>query len=200
MVRLLKPDSGGKPEAAAQNRAHRKTVRELYVSFLKIGSLMFGSGYTMLPLLTHEIVEHRAWVTQGELMDAFSLSQCVPGVIAVNTAAFIGQKRGGWAGAAAAILGVITAPIIAILLVATVLMQFWNSPVMVSVFSGVRVAVAAVITSAVVQLMRANVKSWLGVALCIAGFVIVALLHLSPVFVVLMAVVVGFIVWGVRRK
>ena len=200
MVRLLKPGAGGKPEAAAQNRTHRKTVRELYVSFLKIGSLMFGSGYTMLPLLTHEIVEHRAWVTQDELMDAFSLSQCVPGVIAVNTAAFIGQKRGGWAGAAAAILGVITAPIIAILLVATVLMQFWNSPVMVSVFGGVRVAVAAVITSAVVQLMRANVKSWLGVALCIAGFVIVALLHLSPVFVVLMAVVVGFIVWGVRRK
>ena len=177
-----------------------KAVRELYVSFLKIGALMFGSGYTMLPLLTHEIVEHRAWITQDELMDAFSLSQCIPGVIAVNTAAFIGQKRGGWAGAAAAILGVITVPIIAILLVATVLMQFWNSPAMVSVFNGVRVAVAAVITSAVVQLMRANVKSWLGVALCIAGFVIVAVLHLSPVFVVLMAVVTGFIVWGVRRK
>ena len=79
-------------------------------------------------------------------------------------------------------------------------MQFWNSPVMVSVFGGVRVSVAALNTSAVLQLMRANVKSWLGVALCIAGFVIVALLHLSPVFVVLMAVVVGFIVWGVRRK
>ena len=57
-----------------------KTIWELYVSFLKIGSLMFGSGYTMLPLLTREIVEHRAWVTQDELMDVFALSQCVPGV------------------------------------------------------------------------------------------------------------------------
>ena len=177
-----------------------KTAWELFVSFLKIGALMFGSGYTMLPLLSHEIVEYRGWITEDELMDAYALSQCVPGVIAVNTAAFVGQKRGGWGGAAAAVLGVITVPIAAILLVATVLMQFWNSPVMVSVFSGVRVAVAAVITSAVVQLVRANVKSWLGIALCIAGFVIVALLHLSPVFVVLMAVVVGFIVWGVRRK
>lgn len=160
---------------------------------------MFGSGYTMLPLLSHEIVERRAWATEEDLMDAYSLSQCVPGVIAVNTAAFIGQKRGGWGGAAAAILGVITVPTIAILLVATVLMQFWNSPVMVSVFSGVRVAVAAVIVSAVVRMIRSNVKNWLGVALCIAGFLIIAVLHLSPVFVVLLAVIVGFVLWGVHK-
>lgn len=176
-----------------------KTIWELYVSFLKIGSLMFGSGYTMLPLLTREIVEHRAWVTQDELMDVFALSQCVPGVIGVNTAAFIGQKRGGWRGAAAAVLGVVTAPIIAILLVATVLMQFWNNPVMVSAFNGVRVAVAAVITSAVVSLVRANVKNWLGIGLCIAGFVLIAVLHVSPVFVVLLAFVVGILLWGIRK-
>ena len=176
-----------------------KTAFELYLSFLKIGSLMFGSGYTMLPLLSHEIVEYRGWITEDELMDAYALSQCVPGVIAVNTAAFVGQKRGGWGGAAAAVLGVITVPIVAILLVATVLMQFWNSPTMVNVFNGVRVAVAAVITSAVVQLIRANVKNWLGIALCVVGFVIIALLHLSPVYIVLLAVVVGLVLWGVRK-
>ena len=176
-----------------------KTIWELYISFLKIGSLMFGSGYTMLPLLTREIVEHRAWVTQDELMDVFALSQCVPGVIGVNTAAFIGQKRGGWRGAAAAVLGVITAPIIAILLVATVLMQFWNNPIMVSAFNGVRVAVAAVITSAVVSLVRSNVKNWLGIGLCIVGFVLIAVLHVSPVFVVLLAIVVGVLLWGIRK-
>ena len=176
-----------------------KTAWELFVSFLKIGSLMFGSGYTMLPLLSREIVQHRAWLTEDELMDAYALSQCVPGVIAVNTAAFVGQKRGGWGGALAAVLGVVTVPIIAILLVATVLMQFWTSPVMISAFNGIRVAVAAVITSAVIGLIRANVKNWLGIALCIAGFVIIALLHLSPVFVVLLAVVVGFVLWGVRK-
>ena len=176
-----------------------KTIWELYVSFLKIGSLMFGSGYTMLPLLTREIVEYRAWITQDELMDVFALSQCVPGVIGVNTAAFIGQKRNGWRGAAAAVLGVVTTPIIAILLVATVLMQFWNNPVMVSAFNGVRVAVAAVITSAVVSLVRANVKNWLGIGLCIVGFVLIAVLHVSPVFVVLLAIVVGILLWGIRK-
>ena len=176
-----------------------KTFWALYVSFLKIGALMFGSGYTMLPLLTREIVEHRAWITQEELLEAFALSQCVTGVIAVNTAAFIGQKRGGWGGAAAAILGVMSAPIIAILLVATVLMQFWNNPILISAFNGVRVAVAAVITSAVISLIRSNVKSWLGIALCIAGFVMIAVAHLSPIFVVLMAVAVGLVMWGIRK-
>jgi chromate transporter len=176
-----------------------KIIWELFVSFLKIGSLMFGSGYTMLPLLTREIVEHRAWVTQDELMDSYALAQSVPGVIAVNTAAIVGQKHGGWGGAAAAVLGVIAAPVAAILLVTTVLMQFWNNPVVTHAFNGIRVAVAAVITSAVVGLVRSNVKNWLGIALCLAGFVIVAVLHLSPVFVVLLAVIVGFIVWGVRK-
>ena len=102
-------------------------------------------------------------------------------------------------GAAAAVLGVVTAPIIAILLVATVLMQFWNNPVMVSAFNGVRVAVAAVITSAVVSLVRANVKNWLGIGLCIVGFVLIAVLHVSPVFVVLLAIVVGILLWGIRK-
>jgi len=176
-----------------------KIFWELYLSFLKTGALMFGSGYTMMPLLIHEFVEYRAWVTEDEMMDAFALAQCVPGVIAINTAAFIGQKRGGWGGAAAGVLGIITAPIIAILLVATVLMQFWNSPVMINVFNGVRVAVAAVITSAVITLIRSNVKDWLGIVLCIAGFVIIAFLHLSPVYVVLLAVVVGLVLWGIRR-
>ncbi len=176
-----------------------KTLCELYVSFLKIGALMFGSGYTMLPLLTREIVEHRAWMTQDELMDVFALSQVVPGVIGVNTASFIGQKQAGFRGTLAAVLGVITAPIVAILLVATILMQFWNSPVMVNVFNGVRVAVAAVITSAVISLFRANVKNWLGIGLCLAGFAIIAFLHLSPVFVVLLAVVVGVLLWVVRK-
>ena len=176
-----------------------KTFWELYVSFLKIGSLMFGSGYTMLPLLTREVVEHRAWITQDELMDVFALSQCVPGVIGVNTAVFIGQKRAGWRGAAAAVLGVVTTPILAILLVATVLMRVWNNPVTVSAFNGVRVAVAAVITSAVVSLIRENVKNWLGIGLCVVGFVLIAILHVSPVFVVLLAVVVGVLLWGIRK-
>ncbi len=176
-----------------------KIVLQLYATFLKIGALMFGSGYTMLPLLLREIVDHRAWATEDELMDTYALSQCVPGIIAVNTAAFIGQKHGGWGGAAAAVLGLITSPVVAIILVVTVLMQFWNTAVVADAFNGIRVAVAAVITSAVVRLIRSNVKNWLGIALLAAGFVISAVLHLSPLFVVLVAAVAGFVVWGVRR-
>lgn len=175
-----------------------KNLWELFVSFLKIGSLMFGSGYTMLPLLSHEVVERRGWVTEEEMLDYFALAQCAPGVIAVNTAVFIGQKRGGWAGAAAAIAGVITAPILAILLVAIVLLQFWDNPVVVSAFNGVRVAVAALITTAVIRLFRANVKNWFGVALCVVGFLI-AVFGLSPILVVAVGVVAGLVAGRVRK-
>ena len=199
MVRLLSAAkrSAGEPKNRI-DRPHIKNVWELYVSFLKIGALMFGSGYTMLPLLTREIVEYRCWVTEEEMLDYFALAQCAPGVIAVNTATFIGQKRGGWAGAAAAIAGVITVPILAILLVATVLLQFWNLPIVVSAFNGVRVAVAALITTAVIRLFRANVKNWFGVALCIAGFLI-AVFGLSPILVVAVGVVAGFVAGRVRK-
>ena len=199
MVRLL---SGAKRLAGEPknkiDRSQMNNVWKLYVSFLKIGALMFGSGYTMLPLLTREIVEHRNWVTEEEMLDYFALAQCAPGVIAVNTATFIGQKRGGWAGAAAAIAGVITAPILAILLVATVLLQFWNLPIVVSIFNGVRVAVAALITTAVIRLFRANVKDWFGVALCIAGFLI-AVFGLSPILVVVVGIVAGLVAGRVRK-
>lgn len=178
---------------------HMRNIFQLYLSFFRIGAMMFGSGYTMLPLLIHEIVERRAWASEEELMNAYALSQCVPGIIAVNTAAFIGQKQAGWGGAAAAIFGIISAPVAAIILVVAVLLQFWSSPVVASAFNGIRVAVAAVITSAVVRLIRSNVKNWLGIALCIAGFVIIAVLHLSPIFVVLLAIIVGLILWGVRK-
>lgn len=175
-----------------------KNLWELFVSFLKIGALMFGSGYTMLPLLTREVVERRGWVTEEEMLDYFALAQCAPGVIAVNTATFIGQKRGGWAGAAVAIAGVICAPILAILLVAIVLLQFWDNPVVVNVFNGVRVAVAALITTAVIRLLRANVKNWFGIALCVVGFLI-AVFGLSPIFVVAVGVVAGLVAGRVRK-
>ncbi|HWP22515.1 MAG TPA: chromate transporter [Candidatus Cryosericum sp.] len=180
------------------NRVIVKNLWEIFVSFLKIGSLMFGSGYTMLPLLSHEIVERRGWVTDEEMLDYFALAQCAPGVIAVNTAILIGQKRSGWAGGLSALLGVITAPILAILLVAIVLLQFWDNPVVVSAFNGVRVAVAALIATAVIRLFRANVKNWFGIALCVVGFLI-AVFGLSPILVVAVGVVAGLVAGRMRK-
>ena len=71
---------------------------DLFGTFAKVGVMTFGGGYAMLPILQREVVEHKGWATEEELMDYFAIGQCTPGVIAVNTATFIGQKHRGWLG------------------------------------------------------------------------------------------------------
>ena len=80
---------------------------DLFGTFAKVGVMTFGGGYAMLPILQREVVEHKGWATEEELMDYFAIGQCTPGVIAVNTATFIGQKHRGWLGGIVATLGVV---------------------------------------------------------------------------------------------
>lgn len=174
-----------KPVSGLQN------LCQLYVSFLKIGAFMFGGGYSMLPLLERELIDRRKWITQEEMLDYFAIAQCTPGVIAVNTATFVGQKRGGALGAVTATLGVVTVPILIILLIASVLKVFWALPAVKHAFNGVRAAVAALIIGAVIRLLRSNVKNALGVVLCIFAFCVVAVLGWSPVIAVAGAALAG---------
>ena len=76
-----------------------KDLWELFYTFAKVGVMTFGGGYAMLPILQREVVEKKGWATDEELTDYFAIGQCTPGVIAVNTATFIGQKHRGVAGA-----------------------------------------------------------------------------------------------------
>ena len=64
---------------------------DLFLTFARIGGLTFGGGYAMLPILQREVVEKRHWATEEELMDYYAIGQCTPGIIAVNTATFVGQ-------------------------------------------------------------------------------------------------------------
>lgn len=170
-----------------------KDIWELYFTFFKIGAFMFGGGYSMLPLLNRELVDKHAWTTEDELLDYFAIAQCTPGIIAVNTATFVGQKRHGLLGGAVATIGVVTVPVILVLLIASVLVNFWSLPAVTSAFNGVRVAVSALILSAVVRLFRSSVKNWFGIVLCILAFAVVGVFGQSPIIVVVAAAVAGLV-------
>ena len=176
-----------------------KDFLTLYLTFVKIGAFMFGGGYSMLPLLNRELVDKRDWVTEDELLDYFAIAQCTPGIIAVNTATFVGQKRKGLLGGAVATLGVVTVPVLLILLIASVLTNFWNLPAVVQAFNGIRVAVSALILSAVVRLFRSSVKNWFGVVLCVMGFAVVAVFGQSPIIVVVAAAVAGLVAGRIQK-
>ncbi|MBR4132704.1 MAG: chromate transporter, partial [Oscillospiraceae bacterium] len=98
-----------------------KKYWELFVSFFKVGLLTFGGGYAMLPMLQREVVEKRGWITEEQILDCYAIGQCTPGVIAVNTATFVGFRQAGVLGAAAATVGVVAPSLLIISALAGIL-------------------------------------------------------------------------------
>ncbi|MDR0530970.1 MAG: chromate transporter [Oscillospiraceae bacterium] len=164
---------------------------QLYLSFLKVGLLTFGGGLSMFPMLEREIIGRRQWCTKAEILDYYAVGQCTPGVIAVDVAAFIGYRKGKVPGAVLAPLGVITPGVVLMLLVATVLRHATDIPLVQSAFAGVRVAVCALLTASVVNIVRESTKRWWQLLLTAAAFVVVAIFGANPVWVVLGAVILG---------
>ena len=175
-----------------------KELFDLFWTFCKIGALTFGGGYAMLPLIQREIVENKKWSTEKEILDYYAVGQCTPGVIAVNTATFIGYKLRGIIGGIVATLGVIFPSIVIILIIAAFLQNFADLAIVQSAFAGIRVAVVALIITTVVKLIKSSIKDYLGVIIAIIAFVISVFIGLSPVYVVIAAALTGFISKGLR--
>lgn len=167
-----------------------KELWELYRSFFTIGALTFGGGYAMLPMLEREIVEKHRWATQEEILNYFAIGQCTPGVIAVNTATFVGYKRRKVMGGVAATLGVISPSIVIIVLIAMLLQNFMDILWVQHAFAGIRVAVCALIASSVWKLAKTNMKTWWHVLLALAAFAVV-IVGISPVWAVAVCAVLG---------
>lgn len=170
-----------------------RELLQLFGTFFSIGALTFGGGYAMLPMLRREVVQKHAWATEEEMLDYFAIGQCTPGVIAVNTATFVGHKQRGVAGGIVATAGVVAPSFIIITLIAMLLQNFMDIAWVQNAFAGVRVAVSALIVMSVWQLARKNVKSPLQIALAVVAFALVAVLGASPVYVVIGCVLLGLI-------
>ena len=130
---------------------------DLFFTFARIGVCTFGGGLAMLPILQREIVEKKQWATQEELADYFAIGQCTPGVIAVNTATFVGQKRQGIPGGITATLGLIFPSVVIIMILAAFLQNFAQAPAVAHAFAGVRACVCALILSSLLKLRKSSV-------------------------------------------
>lgn len=157
----------------------------------------------MLPMLERECVEHYGWATREELLNYFAIGQCTPGVIAVNTATFIGTKERGALGAAAATLGVVTPSLIIICIIASLLSNFAHIEAVQHAFAGIRVAIGVLIINAVIKLIKQNkegMKNILSIALCVLSFLVMVLFDISPVFVVITAAFIGLFFYGDKEE
>ena len=171
-----------------------KELWKMFWAFARIGGLTFGGGYAMLPMLQKEVVEKNGWATEEELMDYYAIGQCTPGVIAVNTATFVGQKARGTAGALFCTLGVVFPSLVIITLIAAFLSNFAHLPVVQNAFAGVRVCVCVLIFNAVTKLWKKSVKDKVGVVICLAVFLVSVIFEVSPVLCVLLAGVAGVVI------
>lgn len=165
----------------------------LFLAFAKIGLFTFGGGYAMLPMLQKEIVEKYDWATEQELLDYFAIGQCTPGVIAVNTATFIGYKKKGVLGGIVATLGMIFPSIVIITIIASVLSNFSDYPIVQSAFSGIRTAVSALIFSVVIKMYRSTVIDTLCLIIFLVSLVIGLVTNISPIYFVILAAIIGIL-------
>lgn len=168
-----------------------KELMELFMVFARIGAFTFGGGYAMLPLIEKEIVEKRKWASRDEILDYFAIGQCTPGIIAVNTATFIGYKRKGIIGSLFSTFGIVTPSFIIILIIASFIKHFQDYAIVQHAFGGIRIAVAALIVHTIIKLWKQSIKDWSAIVLFIISFLAVTFFNLSPVIMIILGGIAG---------
>lgn len=167
---------------------------ELFWTFAKIGAFTFGGGYAMLPMIQAEVVSKKHWATDDDILDYFAVGQCTPGVIAVNTASFVGYYRKGIPGCIAATLGVIFPSLVIILVIAALLSSFASIPLVQHALGGIRIAVAVLIVQAVYKMGKAGITNGFGWIVALAAFAIAGFTSVPTIVIVMLAAAAG-VLW-----
>ncbi len=173
-----------------------RVLVEIFWSFLKIGAFTFGGGYAMIPLIQHEVIKRRMWLSEGEFGDLLTLAQAAPGPISLNTAVFVGYKQRGYSGALAAVLGVVLPSFFIILAVALFFAGMRDNHWVDAAFRGMRPAVVALIVAPIVGLAKG--MHWTLIAVAAATSLVVWYFGISPVWL-LMAGAMGGVLWAANN-
>ena len=189
-----------KPPGGQRGRECLNIYLDLFLTFAKVGVCTFGGGYAMLPILQREVVEKKGWATDEELADYFAIGQCTPGIIAVNTATFIGHRHKGIFGGILTTLGVVFPSVVIICALATLLTNFSDIPAVQHALGGVNACVVALIASSVVKLGKSSLKDWVTVCIFLGVLGLALALNASPVALVVAAGVVGWVARCLGRR
>ncbi len=158
---------------------------------MKIGTFTLGGGYAMLPLIQREVVDRKGWIDEEEFLNMIALAQAAPGLIAVNSAIFIGWRVGGWRGVAGAVLGAVLPSFLIILAIAMVFSEWKELPAVEAVFKGIRPAVVALIAAPLVKMAKTatNHQSPLPLLWSLAAALLIWLGGVNPVWIILATII-----------
>lgn len=175
----------------------------LYLIFVKIGAILLGGGYVILPIVTSEFVDKRNLISHDDLIDYFALSQSLPGIIAANISMFVGCKLRGKFGAIVAMFGVITIPFACIVLLASILGALTENPIVNGALWGVGISVIALIMLTVREMWQKSVRDKFFYTIFILALLTLLIFKLSPIKTILLFTALGVLYKGggnVRNK
>ena len=170
-----------------------KNIFLLFAKFFKIGLFTFGGGYAMLSLIHAEVVSNMKWIDDDEMINLIVIAESTPGVLAINTATFVGYKIAGVAGSALATIGVSLPSLIIISIISLFFDEFKNFKYVEYAFNGIRAGVVLLIINAVLKLNKKNKKDLF--YFIILGMTIIASLffNLSVIYILIAAMILGIL-------
>ena len=172
---------------------------QLFATWFKMGLFTFGGGYAMLPMIQREVIEKHGWATEEEVMDYYAIGQCTPGIIAVNTATFVGLKLKGVLGGIIATLGVVSPSLIIITIIAGMISNFQDILVVQKALRGINIGVCVLMTYAIYKLLKSNIKNKIQIILFLVALILSMFTSISMVILVLLAGFSGYIIGKVKE-
>lgn len=177
-----------------------KELWQLYIVFFRIGGLTFGGGLTMLPMLKFELVEKKNWITEEELIDCYAIGQCTPGIIAVNTATYVGYRREKTLGGIVSTLGMVSPSLIIVSIIAGFFQMLMDNIWFQHAIMGIKGVVCALMLNTVLTLAKKSLINLPCVLVCVAAFFLAFFTPVPTVAIVVAAGILGVITEKARKK
>ena len=171
----------------------------IYKLFLKIGAILLGGGYVIIPIMKNELIEKRNWVTEEEILDYFAIGQCTPGIIAVNTATFVGFKKRGVIGAIFSTLGMISPSVLIITLIAMFMEQIMSNVIVIHALNGIKAVICALLLNTVITLAKKSMVNKTTSGIAIVTFILAMFAPVPTVLIVILAALFGIIMYKTGR-
>jgi chromate transporter len=172
---------------------------DLLWTFIRIGAMTFGGGYAMVPVVERELIKRKGWTTMDEVLDYYTIAQITPGVIAVNLSTFIGYKQKGPLGGVLSTIGFLLPGTVLMVIISLFIRQFAEYPAVQHAFTGIRVAVGALILDTVIKLLKGVFRDKKAVVIFILSFVLSAIFSASPVLIIAGAGAAGFFLYRPKK-
>ncbi len=177
-----------------------KLLWELFYTFLKIGTFTFGGGLAMLPVIRKTVVEEKGWMTEEEIVDCFAISQSMPGVLAVNAAIYIGNRKKQFLGSLASVLGVTLPAFLSILIILLFLGKIEENRYVQGAFEGIKAASAALILVAAYKMARRILKGKLEYFIALVAFIIIVFAGINAIWAIVFGAFAGLVSYLYRSR